>query len=83
MDRNLWKKITDWFCGKNKSHAWAKWGYIPVILFYPNSLKLWFREHAPDFSPEFVTDVVSAILIALVVIYIPLLLIDYLRKPRK
>ncbi|BET95862.1 hypothetical protein [Xenorhabdus taiwanensis] len=85
MDRNLRKKVADCFRGKkkNKGNVWAKWGYIPVILFYPTSLKLWFREHAPDFLPEFVVDVVSAIVIALAVIYIPLLLIGYLRKPRK
>ncbi|MCG3464058.1 hypothetical protein L7G72_20090 [Xenorhabdus bovienii] len=83
MDRNFRRKVVGWFREKIKNNAWAKWGYIPVIVFYPNSLKLWFREHAPDFLPNFVTDVIFAIPIFLAVIYIPLLLIDYLKKTRK
>ncbi|CDH32241.1 conserved hypothetical protein [Xenorhabdus bovienii str. Intermedium] len=52
-------------------------------MFYPNSLKLWFREYAPEFLPNFVTDIIFAIPIVFAVIYIPLLLIDYLEKTRK
>ncbi|CBJ82225.1 hypothetical protein XBJ2_1610041 [Xenorhabdus bovienii str. Jollieti] len=83
MDRNKWKKVVGWFREKIQNNFWAKWGYIPIIMFYPNSLKFWFREYAPEFLPNFVTDIIFSIPIVFAVIYIPLLLIDYLEKTRK
>ncbi|CAM3806969.1 hypothetical protein [Xenorhabdus thuongxuanensis] len=56
------------------------WGIVLVILFFPESLKLWLSQHTPDFLPVFVIQCAAFILIHMIVIVMPLKLINHLKK---
>jgi ABC-type branched-subunit amino acid transport system permease subunit len=77
MNKNEWKK---WFGKKLNKSNFAFFGYLLLIVFRPEPLELWLREHHPNFSPETFTYYILMYLICLAVIYIPSMLIGYLRK---
>ncbi|KLU17463.1 MULTISPECIES: hypothetical protein [Xenorhabdus] len=58
------------------------WGILLVVLFFPQSLKLWIYQHTPNFLAAFLIQCAVSILIHMVVIVIPLKWISYLKKKK-
>ncbi|SFO10173.1 hypothetical protein [Xenorhabdus japonica] len=80
MDRSRSKKIVGWLGKKANKSNFALLGYVLLITCRPELLELWLREHAPNFLPEIVTYCASMYLISMAIVYIPSILINYLRK---
>jgi ABC-type transport system involved in cytochrome bd biosynthesis fused ATPase/permease subunit len=56
------------------------WGILLVVLFFPESFKLWIYQHTPNFLSAFLIQCAVSIPIHMVVIVIPLKWISYLKK---
>ncbi|AOM39645.1 hypothetical protein [Xenorhabdus hominickii] len=80
MDRIQWKKIAGWLAKKANKSNFAFLGYILLIVFRPEPLELWLREHYPSVSPETFAYFVTMYFISMAIVYIPSMLIKYLRK---
>jgi hypothetical protein len=83
MDRLLRKKIASWFSIKTKQKSWEICVCFLVILFYPDSLKSWVREHDLGSFPEFIIYVALLYIFCRAIAYTSLGLVYYLIKLRK
>ncbi len=80
MDRSQFKNIARWLGRKFNKSNFAMIGYVLLLTYCPESLKLWLSEHNPDFLPEVVTYCVSLYSISTAIVYFPPMLINYLKK---